>query len=128
MFSTHLFYKEGSRPGMIYPYCEKENADIGASDGQCGSNIVTRKLREVSCPYCQWEKLKEVYVTFPKSPRVPPQSLPIHWSIHPVFSTDGCIRLLRWDAICGEVKISPEYCLGTRKSEEVTCLGCRKSL
>ena len=126
MFSIHLFYKEGSRPSQIYPYCERTNADSGSSNGQTGSRLVSAQLGDVSCPYCHWEKLKEIYATTPGLPEMPP--MPVHWGIHPVFSRDGQGRLLRWEAMCGEVKIYPELCLGTRNDTEITCPGCQHFL
>ena len=122
MFTTHLFYKEGSRLSQSYPYCEEINANLGLSNGQMGSHLVSKLLGEVSCPYCHWEKLKEVYAVPLKHLKAQP--MPVHWSIHPVFSRDGETRLICWEAKCGEVKIYPELCLGTRNPNEVTCLGC----
>lgn len=129
MFSTHLFYKEGTRPSMAYPFCERENADVGASNGQCGSHLVDVNLFTVTCPYCHWEKLKDIHATTPELlSDFLTSGCFIHWGIHPVFSVDGRIRFLRWDAACGEVKVHPEVCLATRHQNEVTCEGCLDTL
>ena len=80
------------------------------------------QLGEVSCPYCHWGKLKEIYLIVPNLPAAQP--MPVHFGVHPVFSIDGQSRLLRWEARCGEVKIFPELCLATRILKEVTCFQC----
>lgn len=123
MFVTHLFYKPGSRPGQIYPQCEKTNADQDHSNGQTGCDLVSHLLREVTCAYCHFTQLQEIYDQNPQLPA--PQPLPVHWSVHPVFSRDGSTQLLHWAAACGEVNIYPDLCLATRQPEEVTCTNCK---
>ena len=126
MFVKHLFYKEGSRPSQVYPYCEKDNADARSSNGQTGSKLVSEFMQNVTCPYCHWEKFKEICLIAPRL--LEDQLTPIHFGVHPIFSRDGQSRLLHWEARCGEVKIYPELCLGTRNRTEVTCLGCLDNL
>ena len=122
MFTMHLFYKEGSRPSQVYPWCERANADSGSSNGQTGSALVSEFIQNATCPYCHWEKFKEICLIAPK---LSEDQLPsIHFGVHPVFSIDGQSRLLRWEARCGEVKIFPELCLATRNLKEVTCVPC----
>ncbi len=127
MFTTHLFYIEGSRVGTVYPYCEKSNADQGISDGQCGLRLVSPEVKDISCPYCHWEKLNEIYTTVPGLPGMS-LMLPIHYGIYPFFSRDGRVKLLQWRARCGIVKIYPELCLATRNPSEVSCRECSSTL
>lgn len=124
MFVKHLIYREGSRPSQVFPYCEKEQCHKGGSDGQCGDSLATYDLEEVSCPYCQLAKIREL------NERVPGirWALPIHYSVHPVFSRDGKATLTHWEAMCGEVKIYPEVCLATRNKSEITCEQCLNQL
>jgi hypothetical protein len=122
MFVKHLFYREGSRIGTVFPYCEKANADAGSSDGQTSSHLTTEHLGEVSCPYCHWEKLKDIYTL---SPGLPESNLGmVHYSVHPVFSRDALGRLLHWEAQCGIVSLYPELCLATRNRDDISCLFC----
>ena len=122
MFVTHLFYAEGSRPGQAFPWCEKENANQGKSDGQCGSCLVTKSIAEATCPYCHHTFLKEMYRTTPGLPKEPLRL--VHWGVHPIFSRDGAARLLFWEAACGEIDIHSKTCFATRNKSEITCPSC----
>lgn len=122
MFVTHLFYREGSRQSQVFPYCERMNADAGSSNGQTSPHLTTEYLGQVSCPYCHWEKLKDIYRL---TPGLPESTLgAVHYGVHPVFSRDASGRLLHWEARCGIVSLYPELCLATRDREEISCLFC----
>ena len=124
MFVTHLIYKPGTRPSQVFPYCSIDIYTEGKSDGQCGNIHAASNLGNVSCAYCQWEFTKELqHITQNTLQWV----LPVHYSIHPVFSRDGKGTLLHWEARCGVVNIYPEICLATRDKSEVTCEGCLNS-
>lgn len=120
MFIVHLFYKEGSRPSQVFPFCERDNADTGSSDGQTSPHLTTEQLGRVTCPYCQWEHHKE------NGGRN--IQLPVHWSVHPIFSRDGTTRLVHWEAACGEVNIFPGLIFASRIPDEVDCSECLENL
>lgn len=122
MFVTHLVYREGSRPSQCFPWCEKENADAGLSDGQTATSLASTDIGDVTCSYCHHAFLRQVYADNPELPRSP--SLPVHWSVAPRFSRDGRASLLHWEARCGQVETKTTVCLSTRNPEEITCPGC----
>lgn len=116
MFVVHLLYKEGSRPSQKFPWCEKENADLENSDGQCGSQLATRELARTTCAYCHYSFIKDLYITPELRNRVQPN--PVHWSVHPVFSRDGKVHLLHWEAFCGQIDVY-SIVYATRKKKKL---------
>jgi len=122
VFRIHYLFAEGTRPSQVYPWCEKDHASAGSSNGQCGNVHVTEEIERVTCAYCRWEIIKAVVAKDPEGCRV---VVPIHAGVHPVFCRDGSGDFSHWEARCGPV-VHPV--VATREAAEITCPECRGSV
>jgi hypothetical protein len=117
-----MFYKEGTRPQQVFPFCERESADSGHSDGQCGDIHASHEFMNVTCAYCSYQYFKEVFGENDIH-------VPVHWGVHPVFSRDGKGTLTHWEAKCGTVvDLEGTPVLASRSFDEITCLGCKEKI